>query len=185
MSKHNTHLTDFTSLVLAFFCYVKQHPHSVCCLCQSPFWAHSLYICQGCALYASSQQNTKVPGDLAQNDLPTDVTHVIVSARIRVSGDLASSPKAQKLLLGERSNAQKDVESFPQFVCAVIVEPYVKISQPLIQQLQMLNVVLQEKQKGTRQCLLPHCLPSDFHRKHLRWKDNCRMPWSQSFTHPL
>lgn len=138
-----------------------------------------------CIVRQEPTKHQSPSGDLAQNDLPTDVTHVIVSARIRVSGDLASSPKAQKLLLGERSNAQKDVESFPQFVCAVTVEPYVKISQPLIQQLQMLNVVLQEKQRGTRQCLLPHCLPSDFHRKHLRWKDNCRMPWSQSFTHPL
>lgn len=94
MSKHNTHLTIFTSLVLAFFATLS----NILIQCTASAKAHSglphsVYLSGFCVVCQEPTEYQSPSGDLAQNDLPTGVTHVIVSARIRVSGDLDSSPK--------------------------------------------------------------------------------------------
>lgn len=94
MSKHNPPLSVFTSLVLAFFATLSNIPIQCTAFAKAHSGLpHSAYMWGLWIVFQEPRKPQSPPGDLAHNDLPTGVTHVIVSARIRVSGDLASSPK--------------------------------------------------------------------------------------------
>jgi len=94
MFKHNTHLMVFTSLVLALFAALSYIPIQCTASAKaSSGLPHSVYLSGLCIVFQEPTKHRNPSGELAQNDLPTGVTHVVVSARIRVSGDLTSSPK--------------------------------------------------------------------------------------------
>lgn len=94
MSKHNAHLTVFTCLALAFFATLSNTPIQRSASAKAHSGLHyTVHLSGLCIICQEPTQHPSPSGDLAQNHLPTGVSHVIVSARINVSGDLASSPK--------------------------------------------------------------------------------------------
>lgn len=84
----------FTSLVLAFFAALSNILIQCTTSAKALSGLHrSVYLSGLCVVFQEPTKHRSPSGDPVQNDLPTGVTLVVVSARIRVSGDLASSPK--------------------------------------------------------------------------------------------